>query len=162
MIASLSYLTNKQYRGRLSVQPASTTIGDKSMIYARKVFEKYRCVIYLASDIKCLDYHTSCRLIMKAGESEYILSKGDVLLFRNALKPYIRDEQNDLQDRKLIFSSEDCHTYMHKQDAYIYMETVTTDNEHILQTVDLKKNELEAFYKAIDLRWYNRTLPVYR
>ena len=28
------------------------------MIYARKVLEKDGCVIYLAADIKCLDYHT--------------------------------------------------------------------------------------------------------
>ncbi len=132
------------------------------MTYARKVFAKGGCVIYLAADIKCLDYHTPCMLVLKTGDSEYILSRGDVLLFRNTLKPYIQDEESTLQGRTLIFSSDDCKTYIYRSDACICMQIVAGDNSDVLCTVSFCKSELKAMYKAIDLRWYNRTIPVYR
>ena len=83
------------------------------MIYARKVLEKDGCVIYLAADIKCLDYHTPCSLTADISGKEYTLSCGDVLLFRNALKPYVRETDKTGQSEAPVFSSEDCRTYIY-------------------------------------------------
>ena len=79
------------------------------MIYARKVLEKNGCIIYLAADIKCLDYHTPCSLT-----------------------------------------------------ADIYMQIISGNNDDIICSFEVTAGDLAALYKAIDLRWYNRTLPVYR
>lgn len=132
------------------------------MIYARKVLAKGGCSIYLAADIKCLDYHTPCSLVLKTGESEYVMSCGDVLLFRNTLKPYIQSTGAASYGREMIFSSEDCRTYIYRDDTRIYMHIAAGDSDDIICTLEVTDDDLAALYKAIDLRWYNRTLPVCR
>lgn len=132
------------------------------MIYARKVLAKEGCSIYLAADIKCLDYHTPCALVLKTAESEHTLSRGDVLLFRNTLRPYIQGTGDIVRSRAMIFSSEDCRTYIYRDDKCIHMEIAAGKSDDAICTIDVTGDELAAFYKAIDLRWYNRTLPVYR
>lgn len=130
------------------------------MIYARKVLEKDGCIIYLAADIKCLDYHTPCSLTAEISGKEYTLSSGDVLLFRNALKPYVRSRGQAEAGRVLIFSSEDCATYIYGSEGDIYMRISAKENT--ICEFKITYDELTRFYKLIDLSWYNRTLPVYR
>ena len=132
------------------------------MIYARKVLEKDCCSIYLAADIKCLDYHTPCRLTADISGQEYTVSCGDVLLFRNALKPYIRNPEKTEQRGASVFSSEDCRTYIYREGEGIYMQITAGGGNDILCTFEVTAGDLAALYKAIDLRWYNRTLPLYR
>ncbi len=132
------------------------------MIYARKVLAKQGCSIYLAADIKCLDYHTPCSLVLKTAESEHTLSCGDVLLFRNTLKPYMQNTGETVRSRAVIFSSEDCRTYLYRDDECIHMQIASCGIDDIICTIDITGDDLAALYKAIDLRWYNRTLPVYR
>ena len=132
------------------------------MIYARKVLEKNGCIIYLAADIKCLEYHTPCRLTADISGQEYTVSCGDVLLFRNALKPYIRNPEKTEQRGASVFSSEDCRTYIYREGAGIYMQIISGNNDDIICSFEVTAGDLAALYKAIDLRWYNRTLPVYR
>ena len=132
------------------------------MIYARKVLEKNGCIIYLAADIKCLDYHTPCSLTADISGKEYTLSCGDVLLFRNALKPYVREPDKIGQSGEHVFSSEDCCTYIYREGAGIYMQITAAGRNDILCTLEVTAGDLASLYKAIDLRWYNRTLPVYR
>ena len=132
------------------------------MIYARKVLEKNGCIIYLAADIKCLDYHTPCRLTADISGKEYTLSCGDVLLFRNALKPYVGETDKTGQSGESVFSSEDCRTYIYREGAGIYMQITAAGRNDILCTLEVTAGDLASLYKAIDLRWYNRTLPVYR
>lgn len=132
------------------------------MIYARKVLAKEGCSIYLAADIKCLDYHTPCVLVLKTAESEHTLARGDVLLFRNTLKPYIQGTGDIVRSRAMIFSSEDCRTYIYRDDKCVHMQITEGKSDDVICTIDVTGDELAALYKAIDLRWYNRTLPVYR
>lgn len=132
------------------------------MIYARKVLEKNGCIIYLAADIKCLDYHTPCSLTADISGKEYTLSCGDVLLFRNALKPYVRETDKTGHSRESVFSSEDCRTCIYREGAGIYMQIISGNNDDIICSFEVTAGDLAALYKAIDLRWYNRTLPVYR
>ena len=42
------------------------------------------------------------------------------------------------------------------------MQITEGKSDDVICTIDVTCDELAALYKAIDLRWYNRTLPVYR
>lgn len=46
--------------------------------------------------------------------------------------------------------------------AGIYMQIISGNNDDIICSFEVTAGDLAALYKAIDLRWYNRTLPVYR
>ena len=120
------------------------------MIYARKVLEKDGCIIYLAADIKCLDYHTPCSLTADISGKEY------------TLKPYVRETDKTGHSREPVFSSEDCRTCIYREGAGIYMQIISGNNDDIICSFEVTAGDLAALYKAIDLRWYNRTLPVYR
>lgn len=91
------------------------------MIYARKVLEKNGCIIYLAADIKCLDYHTPCSLILEAAGGQCMISCGDVLLFRNKLRSYLQNIGSIRNSSEPVFCSEETSTYIRREGAAIYL-----------------------------------------
>ena len=134
---------------------------DKQMIYARKALEKNSCIIYLAADIKCLDYHTPCSLVLEAAGGQYTISCGDVLLFRNKLRPYLQNTGSIRNSSEPVFCSEETSTYIRREGAAIYLKITAYDTDDVICEMDITPEEFTGLYKAIDLRWYNRTLPVY-
>ena len=106
------------------------------MIYARKVLEKNGCIIYLAADIKCLDYHTHCSLILEAAGGQCMISCGDVLLFRNKLRSYLQNIGSIRNSSEPVFCSEETSTYIRREGAAIYLTR--------------REQEIPLFYKWWD------------
>ena len=106
------------------------------MIYARKVLEKNGCIIYLAADIKCLDYHMHCSLILEAAGGQCMISCGDVLLFRNKLRSYLQNIGSIRNSSEPVFCSEETSTYIRREGAAIYLTR--------------REQEIPLFYKWWD------------
>ena len=99
--------------------------------------------------------------MLESADARYTISCGDVLFFRNRLRPYLQNTASFGQSSESVFCSEEISTYIYRDGTAIYLKIIACDTEDIICEMDITSEEFAGLYKAIDLRWYNRTLPVY-
>lgn len=132
------------------------------MIYGRKLLDKDGFRIYLEAETNCFYYHTPCTLVMETGGREYEIGRGDAVLFKNSLKPFIEHNSSVLSNGCLAFASEIYSTEINIENGIMHMRITDKNDAAMIKEFEVTFDELYRFYQAVDLRWHNRTLPLLR